>query len=230
MIVTIDGPVASGKSTVARLLAQHLGMFYLYTGMLYRSVAFVLAEEKGEAFILGQPNLAASDVAFIGDIEYFYIDHDPIIFYKDRDITELLSDPRLDQLASIVSSYAVVRDALLGIQRLVGQQYDIVADGRDCGTVVFPEAECKFFLTASLDERAKRVFNDPKRKQAYSSILEAREQIAQRDKRDEERAVAPLKIPHDAYVIDNSHTSIDQTIDIMMHKIEECQEPVKRFA
>lgn len=226
MIVTIDGPVASGKTSVARQLAQELDMYYLYTGLLYRAVAYVLVRHNGVSWLQGQPLLTAEDIAFIPTISYDYADGKPVITAEGKDITDYLSDPGFDQCASIVSVYPEVRQALLPVQRNVAKKYDIIADGRDCGTVVFPDAWCKYFLTASLEVRAQRIFNNPKRRGSQKTLEQVIEQVRQRDERDESRAASPLKVAIDAEVIDNSEMTQQETIGLLREKIKDCMKTV----
>ena len=206
MIITIDGPVASGKSSVAKALAKDLKIYYLYTGLLYRAVAYVLKDIFEE--------LTPENISFIKDISY---DCDktgrPYIFYKDEDITEHLYSSSLDQPASIVSANKDVRVLLLDLQQNIGKRYDIVADGRDCGSVVFPHADHKFYLTASVEIRAQRLMLDEKRGSIRKSLEDVKAEVEERDRRDQEREVAPLLIPEGAIVVDNSEMTLKQTIE-----------------
>lgn len=223
MIITIDGPVASGKSSVAKALAKELDMYYLYTGLLYRAVAYLLIKEKGEDFA---QELSPEGLEFVKDLSYDYGKNGeparPYIFYKNEEITKHLYDRSLEQSASIVSANENVRAALLETQRNIAKKYDIVADGRDCGSVVFPEADYKFYLTADADTRAKRLLLDEKRSNLDRSIQPekkalllktVKEELERRDKRDRERDVAPLVISEGAIVIDNSKFSQRETIN-----------------
>ncbi len=200
MIITIDGPVASGKSTIAELLAKKRGYLYLNTGLLFRAVAYLL-------YIKNQTlNLSA--------LTYTYTkDNGAQILYKDHNITPLLKTPEMDQLASQVATQKEVREALLVYQRQVAKEHNVVAEGRDTGTVVFPHADYKFYITASLEERAKRW-------QAYQLIRrnnytleDSIAMVNERDTRDEQRNVAPLRIPTGAHVIDTSDMTIDDAVN-----------------
>jgi CMP/dCMP kinase len=216
MIITIDGPVASGKSSVAKAIASELGIYYLYTGLLYRAIAYVLVEKQNtvfsqDAFRELTEKLKPDGLKWVKDIIYDYENREAHIYYQDREITEYLHKSELDQAASIVSANKYVREALLDLQRSIGKEHNSIADGRDCGTVVFPSAEHKFYLTASVEERAKRVLGDELRENS-DSLEETMEEIQERDERDSNREVAPLKIPKDAIFIDNSDLNLSQTI------------------
>ena len=217
MIITIDGPAASGKSSVARALAKKLDFFYLNTGMLYRAVAVVLQTFFNKKIdVEGGFIVHEHELLFIKDIVYNFDQGTSCVLYKGQDITVLLSDAQVGQLASILGANAEVRQALLKIQRDVAARYDIVTDGRDCGSVVFPDAGMKFFLTASVQVRAERMVADVQRKAENLDLARAQEEIVQRDKRDMERSVAPLVIPKGATVIDNSGMTLEQTVDLFL--------------
>lgn len=218
MVITIDGPVASGKSSVARALASSLDIFYLNTGYLYRGVAYVFHEELAMP-IEPHQELSAQELSCINRLRYSYRQGSAYIDYNGRDITPFLQDALLDSVASTVSANKSVRAALLHVQRDIGKRHDLVCDGRDCGSVVFADADYKFYLDADVAIRAQRVFNDSYRKSRYATIEEAREAIALRDKQDMSRDIAPLKVPKDAIIIDNSHMTLEQTVDAMLAHI-----------
>lgn len=223
IIITIDGPAASGKSTIAQELAKKLDYYYLYTGLLYRAVAYVAGQIQHATTVpenLNSPSLESfGGMNFIGDMTYEYCQGYPHIFYQGKDITAFLQDSALAQQASIVSADIRVREALLSVQRTVAQHYDIIADGRDCGTVVFPNADVKFFLTADVSTRAQRIFSDQKRKAGTMTLDQIKAGLQERDNRDQSRAVAPLVIPDGAIVIDNSAMSLQQTVDEFLRVI-----------
>ena len=216
MIITIDGPTASGKSSVGRLLAQELGAYYLYTGLLYRALAYILMKDYGYTLeSIAVPNLA--DVQKVLDPKRFIYCYDDQqrerIFFDEVDITPFLKDSAtIDQAASIISTNNDVRNALNTMQREIANQQDVVIDGRDSGSVVFPHADYKIFLTASEKERAKRWQLQQEKKGNSVTFDQALSALKTRDERDAKRVHAPLIIPEGAKVIDNTGMSIDQTV------------------
>lgn len=214
MIITIDGPTASGKSTVAKRLAQELGIYYLGTGLMFRGAAYLLKERAGYKISdLSHPN--PDDVATYLDCDRFVYDASGRILFDGQDLTPYLKKSDMDIAASIVSTNKTVRQALLAIQRACGKKLDLVVEGRDVGSVVFPEAQAKFFLTASVPVRARRWQDDQEKKGNRFSLDEAIEKITARDRRDMERDVAPLIKPHDAIEIDNSTIDLQKTVELM---------------
>jgi CMP/dCMP kinase len=218
VIITIDGPVACGKSSVAKELAKELKIYYLYTGLLYRAVAYILLKNNplGDSWEKIIQSLDAEKVKFIKDITYDYGsdngDMRPYIFYKGEEITKELYLSSIDQGASFVSSNKYVRAALLDLQREVATRYDIIADGRDCGSIVFPNADYKFYLTARVEVRALRVMLDEKRGAAEQDLEKIKAEIEDRDQRDSKREIAPLVIPENAMIVDNSDLTFAETV------------------
>jgi len=214
MIITIDGPVASGKSSVAKKIASVLNIYYLNTGLLYRAVAYLLAQRNAaDGLDLSKISIEEQDLDFVESIEYAYSDGKTQILFDGQDITANLILASVDRAASVVSSNKNVRAALLGLQRKIAVEHDLIADGRDCGSVIFPNADFKFFLTASLDARASRVLSDVARKVDASIDIELiKKQIEERDKRDMEREVAPLVVPTGAIIIDSTELDFDGVI------------------
>lgn len=207
MIVTIDGPAGSGKSTTAKALARRLGFRFLDTGALYRAVAYACASRK----------VATSNddkVAEVARQVSLNSEGDRILFHGE-DVTEALRSPEVTQSASIVAVNGGVRDAMAEIQRRYADGHDVVTEGRDQGTVVFPHAECKFFLTADPHARAARRQKDLEQEGSHVTFDDVFSQIQERDTRDENRQVAPLKPADDAVHIDTSSKSPDEVLNEM---------------
>lgn len=215
MIITIDGPAASGKSTVARRLAHELSYYYLYSGLLYRAMAYVLVYRYGYTHEQLR-NPLSDDIQEIiegGLLQYGYTKQMGVqILFDNVAITHQLKSHEIDDVASISSTAPVVREAVLQLQRALARDYDVIADGRDCGTVVFPQANYKFFLTASPQTRAQRWLVDQQKLGKHLTLEQALGAIIERDARDTKRACCPLVIPEGAYVIDNSALTIEETL------------------
>ncbi|PWW82609.1 MULTISPECIES: (d)CMP kinase [Prosthecochloris] len=214
IIIAIDGPAASGKSTTARLLARKLGYTYIDTGAMYRSVTLKAFEAGLLGHLQDHPDDATSllegiDIAF--EAERVLLD--------GKDVTEAIRDNRVSRHVSFVSSLKPVRDTLKQMQRAMGEKRGVVMDGRDIGTVVFPDAELKIFLVADASERAKRRYTELVRKSGGSnnvpSIKELEQEILQRDRSDAERTHAPLKKHQDAVEVDTSGLTIDEQVALV---------------
>jgi cytidylate kinase len=207
-VIAIDGPAASGKSTTAKLVAQKLGFLYLDTGAMYRAITLkalkqgvdVNDEEKLE-------KLTKNSV-----ITFENKDGSSRIWLDGKDVTEKIREPQVDRNVSYVSMHKKVRRMLVEMQKRMGEENDLVAEGRDTTTVVFPHA-FKVYLDADLEERAKRRFLELKEKGIQTTLDEQKEEISRRDKLDSEREQSPLLRDKDAVVVDTTHLTIQQQVD-----------------
>ncbi len=202
--IAIDGPAGAGKSTLAKLLAEKLGFVYVNTGAMYRAVALLWKERGG-------------DPAEIARTLRFETRGDRVLV-EGRDVTELLYTPEISELSSKISTNPEVRKALVALQRSFRERYPVVMEGRDIGTVVLPDAEVKFFITASPLERAKRrkaQFGDPR------PIQEIKEEIERRDRRDTSRQASPLRKAPDALVVDTTDMKIEETLNLLLKFVKE---------
>lgn len=229
MIITIDGPVASGKSTVSRMLAQTLGYYYLNSGALYRALGYLLVNMCGYTEkSIAHPT--TEDIKSCCDphrFSYQYdVQHQERIFFDGVNITPYLKDRMMDKIASIVSVNEQVRKAVTEMQRDIVRKHDVVTDGRDVGSVVFLHAEVKFFITASVDVRAQRWKKDQEKYGNHVSYEEAVILITDRDNRDMQRTIAPLIVPSGAIVIDTSDLTLDQTMAKMIECIKNYSQSV----
>jgi CMP/dCMP kinase len=213
-IVAIDGPVGAGKSVAARELARALGFSYLNTGAMYRAVA-IAAREAGvspddtnvEARLA--PVLAAIKIKFDGEN----------IMLNGRDVTAKVSEPEIGELASRFSALGPVRARMRDLQRAAGADGAVVMEGRDIGTAIFPDAEFKFFLDADVKTRARRRFEELRKKGASITEHEVLEQLIERDRRDSGRELAPLRRADDAIVLDSTNLSIEAVVAAMKAKL-----------
>lgn len=199
MIITIDGPSASGKSTIARMLAQEFGCFYLNTGMLYRACAYTVLHDKID--LQGITEARVKEI--IARLEYRYQQGNARILLQNDDITFFLENKTIDQAASHISALPIVRKYIDAWQHALVSDGDSVVDGRDSGSVVFAHAEHKFYVTASDEVRAQRWMAKQLECGNNYDVAYALEQIQSRDRRDMQRAAAPLVVPKGATVIMN---------------------------
>lgn len=204
-VITIDGPTASGKGTVAALVAAHLGWQILDSGALYRLTALACLRQGVDTNDID----AVAQVARQLDVNF----DQGRCFLGAEDVTDALRAEKIGLLASQVAAYPAVRDALLARQRDFQQGAGLVADGRDMGTVVFPDAPLKIFLVADVQSRAQRRYNQLIEKGVSANLLDLLADLQARDLRDTSRAVAPLKAAPDAYIIDSTTLSINDTVD-----------------
>lgn len=214
-VVTVDGPVSSGKGTVSRMVASRLGWHLLDSGALYRVLGYH-ARACGVAL-----DDEASLVPLANDlpVEFKEFQGDTAILLAGEDVSHVIRTEEVGALASQVAVMPAVRQALLTRQHAFATMPGLVADGRDMGTVVFAQAATKIFLTASAEERAKRRFNQLKQKGHDAKLSRLVEEIRARDARDKERQVAPLKPAGDAVVIDSTDVSIDQVVDRILKQV-----------
>lgn len=215
-VVTIDGASGTGKGTISQLLAAHLGWNFLDSGALYRVLA--LAAQKHSVALDNEKALEVLgeylDVQFIANP-----DKSPKIILESEDITSTIRTETIGNAASIIAALPAVRASLLSRQRAFREYPGLVTDGRDMGTVVFPDAEYKFFLTASPEIRAERRYKQLKEQGLDVNLGSLLEELRQRDKRDSERAIAPLKPAEDAVIIDTDHLTIKQVLEKILGEI-----------
>ncbi len=220
MIVTIDGPAGSGKSSAAKGLAKRLGFHLLDTGAMYRAVALDclrrnidLADREAVAEVTRNAKIVAEDGR---------------VLLNGEDVSQAIREPAVSEAASQVASQPAVRSQLVARQRELGVGSNLVTEGRDQGTVVFPDAECKFYVIAHPEERAARRHQELVDQGQRHSVEEILQQILERDQRDASREIAPLKKAEDAIEIDTSTMPPEAVLDLMERTVRERQRSSKR--
>lgn len=215
LIIAIDGPSGAGKSSSSRQLAERLGYRYIDTGALYRVIGLLAWERQtnlddGEALAALCRNLPLRfESAPIG----------VRLFLGERDITLAIRHPKVSQMASKVSAHPAVRQALLTLQRQMGQNGGVVLEGRDIGTVVFPDADVKFFLDADPQERGQRRHRELQAQGRTTTLDMTLREMAERDQRDSERAHAPLRRAQDAIVVDTTTRSLQEVVQLLFEHV-----------
>lgn len=216
MIIAIDGPSGAGKSTLAKRLAKELEFVYLDTGAMYRALALKvlrqgidLADDARLAELIGSTGIDLNEKC--GKME---------VLLDGADVAAEIRTPEVSQMASKVSALRAVRARMLELQRAMGRRGNVVAEGRDIGTVIFPEAEVKIFLEASVSERARRRYDEIIASGRAVDLVETLREIEERDKRDSERDVAPLRKAEDALMIDSSRVTADEVAALVLAHVQ----------
>jgi len=212
LIVTIDGPAGSGKSTVSKALAKRLSYLYLDTGALYRAVAYLAGKEG----VSGNDEEALYDVLKSADIRLQKSGNVFQVYVNGEEVTGHLRTEEIGLMASKISALPLIREMLLPIQRKAGVSGGIVAEGRDMGTVVFPDADVKFFIEASESERIQRRFKELSNRGDGIPYGNIARDMRQRDLQDRERTVAPLRPHEEAVIIDTSSMTIAEVVEAML--------------
>ncbi len=224
MIIAIDGPSGAGKSTLGKMLAEKLNLLYLDTGAMYRAVGLAVLLEDSES----QSRQEIIEIAEDSDIELSGEPYKLKVMLNGVDVTKDIRTNEVGQKASVISTISEVRKNLVERQRKLGTaaKNGSVLDGRDIGTVVFPNADIKFYLTAELEARARRRFNEDAEKGIETDFEKTLAEIAKRDERDKNRKDSPLQVADDAIVIDTSDINEEEVFRQMMKHIEGSQKAV----
>lgn len=212
--MTIDGPAGAGKSTVARRLAKRLGYRYLETGAMYRALAWALRE-------MGVQSEDDPTLPLLAESMTINLEVDGRVRVNGKDVTDQIRQPGMDQWASRLSGVPAVRALLTRLQRSMAQVGGVVLEGRDTGSVVMPDAEVKFYLDASLEERARRRLRDlASLVGATASLADVMRELEERDQADRSRAIAPLVKPEEAHEIDSTTMTIEDVVEFMGKEVE----------
>ncbi|MGM9561831.1 MAG: (d)CMP kinase [Phascolarctobacterium sp.] len=216
IVVAIDGPAGAGKSTIAKLVAEKLGYAYIDTGAMYRSVALKFLQtgkDFDEDFI--------SELARTMVIEFKPEASVNRVFVDGQEVTDAIRSAEVTANVSRVAAIGAVREAMVAQQRRMGESGGVLMDGRDIGTVVFPNAQLKIFLTATVEERAMRRYKELIAKGQHVDLAQLKEDIASRDKQDSERAISPLRQAEDALLLDTSYMNIEQVTAKILQLVED---------
>ena len=221
MVVAIDGPAGSGKSTTARKVAQSVGYLYLDTGAMYRAVALFFMQEE-RAPTQGE----AENLMPAVQVDMVYQENELRVFLNEKDVTQQIRTAGVAGTASQVSGLQPVREKMVAEQRRIAREYEkegggVVVDGRDIGTVVFPEAEVKIFMIADAEERARRRKEELEAQGASVTLDEVLAEMRQRDRMDQDRDLAPLRRAEDAIEFDTTRCTIEEQVQFVINHIRE---------
>ena len=216
--VAIDGPAGAGKSTIARRLAGELGFRYVDTGAIYRTVAYFMDLWGVSPKDVDGVNRYIDELTVGIEYDDEGVQH---MLRNGMDVTGDIRTPEISQKASLISAHAVVRDVLLDMQRNMAEEYDVVMDGRDIGSVVLPKATVKIFLTASPEVRARRRYQELLEKGQKASYAQVLKDVQQRDYQDTHRDIAPLKMCRDSVKVDTSEMDLEQSVAAIRKIVEE---------
>jgi len=214
--IAIDGPAGAGKSSVAKVLAKRLNCIYLDTGAMYRAVTWLAMQQQVDVTdLMGIARLL--ETLQLEFKEEQGVQH---LYCNGTDVTEAIRSPQVSANVSAVAMIPLVRETLVAQQQHIAANCDVLMDGRDIGTTVLPDAQYKFFLTASLEERARRRYLELKEKGVDANMEQIKQDIALRDQKDSQREVSPLVQAPDAELIDTSNLSFDEVVEKLFDKIE----------
>lgn len=215
--VAIDGPAGAGKSTIAKRVAKEENFIYVDTGAMYRAIGLYIVRSGIDIHDKAAVEAAAPNAK----VSLTYENGEQVVVLNGENVNGFIRTEEVSQAASVTSAYPVVRELLFEMQQTLAKENDVVMDGRDIGTVVLPNAQAKIYLTASVEERARRRFEEYKKKGMDVDIDELKKEIAQRDHQDMTREIAPLKQADDAVLVDSSDMNIDEVTECIMNIIKE---------
>ncbi|MCL2825393.1 MAG: (d)CMP kinase [Polyangiaceae bacterium] len=220
IIITIDGPAGAGKSTVARALATRLHYVFLDTGAIYRTLALACRRSQQEWDNESGVCSVARDMVQNQRMRFVNLEGGQRVILDNEDVSEAIREPDISAGASKVSAHAKAREVLLSMQRDVARHASVVVEGRDTGTVVFPDALVKFFITATPEQRARRRCDELIAKGTAADYEETVAAILERDARDEQRAAAPLRCADDAIVVNTTTMTVEEVVGEMLHLVQ----------
>ena len=215
--VAIDGPAGAGKSTIAKRLAKELGFVYVDTGAMYRAIGLYMLKNSVD----GSDEAAVSEAVKNAEVTLSYDDGVQCVYLNGEDVSGMIRTEEVSALASQTSAYQAVREKLLDLQRTMAKNNDVLMDGRDIGTTILPNADVKIYLTASVETRAKRRYDEYIAKGQTCDLAEIEEDIKTRDHNDMTRKISPLKKADDAIEVDSSNMNIDEVVETIKNICKE---------
>ncbi|ACM20716.1 cytidylate kinase [Geotalea daltonii FRC-32] len=217
LIIAIDGPSGAGKSTITKLLAERLGYIHIDTGAMFRAIALSASRNGVEA----DDDRGLEELCRSTDVVLKRSNGCCMVLLNGEDVSHAIRTPEISALTSKISARKPVRESLLKLQRRMGEQGGVILEGRDIGTVVFPDAEVKFFLSASAEERGRRRYLELVAKGEQVTLEQTIAAVISRDENDEKREHAPLRCANDAVIIDSTRLSIEEVLESMEKKVRE---------
>lgn len=214
LTITMDGPAGSGKSTIAQCLAEKLDYLYLNSGSMYRAMTLLSIREGGD------PTNEAMLTELAKCCRIDFIDNGKTTLLNGEDVSDALRTPEIDRAIVNIAKIPDVRHEMVKQQRRIGEKGGIIVEGRDVTTVVFPDADLKFYISASVEERAKRRFIEQKAKGIETTLEQVRQEIRERDQMDESREHSPLRTAEDAIVLDTTGMTINQAVNFVLNRVE----------
>ncbi len=214
LVIAIDGPAASGKSTTSKLIARRLGYLYVDTGAMYRAMTLKVLEQKIDL----EDQTAIGQLARHTKISLVHINNELRVLLDGRDVTRAIRSQQVTKSVSAISMIDAVREVMVREQRRMGTEGGIVLEGRDIGTVVFPNADLKVFMVADVEKRASRRQKDLEKQGVEVSLEDLKQEIIERDRKDSKRNISPLRKADDAIVIDTSDLTVDQQVELIVTK------------
>ena len=215
LTIAMDGPAGSGKSTIAQRLAETLDYLYLNSGSMYRAMTLLSLREGGD------PTNVSTLTKLAQSCRIDFLDNGKITLLNGEDVSDFLRTPEIDRAIVDVAKVPEVRHEMVKQQRRIGEKGGIIVEGRDVTTVVFPDADLKFYINASVEERAKRRFAEQKAKGIETTLAQVEKEIRERDEMDESREHSPLRTAEDAIVVDTTSMTINQVVDFVLNRVEE---------
>jgi cytidylate kinase len=215
LTIAMDGPAGSGKSTIAQRLAKKLDYLYLNSGSMYRAMTLLSLREEG----------ASTDVSMLTKLakscRIDFSDNGKVTLLNGEDVSDVLRTPEIDRAIVDIAQVPEVRHEMVKQQRRIGENGGIIVEGRDVTTVVFPDADLKFYINASVEERAKRRYAEQKAQGIETTLKQVEKEIRDRDQMDESREHSPLRAAEDAIVVDTTSMTINQAVDFVLNRVEE---------